>query len=187
MRPLLSRLADGEATAEDMAAMRPHLRSCLTCRATLREFRAAPARVAAFAPLLVAPGFLHRVGRWVQHLGFHKTAAVVAITASVAGGGAAVVHGVEHGHRPPTLPHHRHHPHPKPHPKPEPRPPAPRAHIAGPRKSATAAHKRGHVKRASAPATSTWPAPVKAAAPPAIPHAAASPPATSSTSGEFGP
>src|SRR5205823_1394422 len=42
MAPLLSRLVDGEASAEDMAAMRPHLRSCLACRATLREFRAAP-------------------------------------------------------------------------------------------------------------------------------------------------
>ncbi|MBX5468980.1 MAG: sigma-70 family RNA polymerase sigma factor [Thermoleophilaceae bacterium] len=51
LAPLLSRLADGEATADDMAALRPHLRGCLACRAALRDFRAAPARVAAAVPL----------------------------------------------------------------------------------------------------------------------------------------
>ena len=42
LAPHLSALADGEATAEDMKALRPHLRTCLACRAQLREFRAAP-------------------------------------------------------------------------------------------------------------------------------------------------
>ena len=42
LAPLLSKLADGEAGAEDLAALRPHLRGCLTCRATLREYRGAP-------------------------------------------------------------------------------------------------------------------------------------------------
>ena len=46
----LSALADGEGSAEDLAAVRPHLETCLACRARLREFRAVPARVAALAP-----------------------------------------------------------------------------------------------------------------------------------------
>jgi anti-sigma factor RsiW len=37
LAPLLSKLADGEAVAEDLAALRPHLRTCLACRARLRE------------------------------------------------------------------------------------------------------------------------------------------------------
>ena len=47
--PALSALADGEASAEDVAALRPHLRHCPACRASLREFRAAPTAVAALA------------------------------------------------------------------------------------------------------------------------------------------
>jgi RNA polymerase sigma factor (sigma-70 family) len=50
----LSALADGEASAEDVAALRPHLRHCASCRASLRGFRTAPAAVAALA----APGAL---------------------------------------------------------------------------------------------------------------------------------
>jgi hypothetical protein len=50
MAPLLSALADGEATAEQLALLRPHMKTCLACRARLREFRAAPARVAALVP-----------------------------------------------------------------------------------------------------------------------------------------
>ncbi len=47
--PALSALADGEASAEDVAALRPHLRHCPACRASLREFRTAPTAVAALA------------------------------------------------------------------------------------------------------------------------------------------
>jgi RNA polymerase sigma factor (sigma-70 family) len=50
LAPRLSALADGEASADDLAALRPHLRTCLACRARLREHRAAPARVAALVP-----------------------------------------------------------------------------------------------------------------------------------------
>ena len=50
LMPQLSALADGEAGAEALALVRPHLKTCLSCRARLREFRAAPARVAAVAP-----------------------------------------------------------------------------------------------------------------------------------------
>jgi hypothetical protein len=48
--PLLSALADGEASPEDLAVLRPHMRTCLSCRAALREFRAAPGRVASVVP-----------------------------------------------------------------------------------------------------------------------------------------
>ncbi|HEX6653529.1 MAG TPA: sigma-70 family RNA polymerase sigma factor [Thermoleophilaceae bacterium] len=48
--PMLSALADGEASAEDLAVLRPHMRTCLSCRAALREFRAAPGRVASVVP-----------------------------------------------------------------------------------------------------------------------------------------
>src|SRR5207249_1642173 len=49
--PLLSALADGEARADDLARLRPHLRGCSACRARLRDYREAPACVAAVAPL----------------------------------------------------------------------------------------------------------------------------------------
>ena len=48
--PLLSALADGEASADQLALLRPHMRTCLACRARLKAFRAAPARVAAVVP-----------------------------------------------------------------------------------------------------------------------------------------
>jgi RNA polymerase sigma factor (sigma-70 family) len=111
MAPLLSRLADGEASAEDMAAMRPHLRSCLACRATLRDFRAAPPYVAAFAPLLATPHLLGRALRRLQDLlgfvGAHKSAAVLGVAGALAGGGVAAVHTLGHGQRP-SPPEQRH-------------------------------------------------------------------------------
>ncbi|MEA2456761.1 MAG: hypothetical protein QOI45_3023, partial [Thermoleophilaceae bacterium] len=57
LAPLLSALADSEADARALAQLRPHLRSCLSCRARLREFRAAPSRVAALiGPAVLAGG-----------------------------------------------------------------------------------------------------------------------------------
>ena len=117
LAPLLAKLADGEATAEDLTALRPHIRSCLACRATLREYRRAPATAAALvpaaafaatdrAPLLDVPARLAEgVAGWTQkaHATFElasaqKVAAVAASTAVIAGGGAAVtVERVEHG------------------------------------------------------------------------------------------
>ncbi|HEU5253205.1 MAG TPA: sigma-70 family RNA polymerase sigma factor [Solirubrobacterales bacterium] len=52
MRPLLSAFCDGEATPEEAATLREHLRACASCRATLRTYRAAPAAAAALAPAL---------------------------------------------------------------------------------------------------------------------------------------
>ena len=111
--PHLSRLADGEATAADLAAVRPHLRGCLACRATLRDYRTVPARVAALAPpaaLATAGvdagplrGLLESLTGAAQHktaalgerahqaaelISGQKVAAVAASAAALAGGGA---------------------------------------------------------------------------------------------------
>ena len=119
-RPLLSVLADGEASAADVAALRPHLRSCLSCRATLREYRQAPARVAALTPpvALAGSGLLARAAEWLNAwlqdrsalIGFkvqslaelattqpaaHKAAAVAATTAALAGGTVASVQSTD--------------------------------------------------------------------------------------------
>ncbi|MEA2404278.1 MAG: hypothetical protein QOE08_925, partial [Thermoleophilaceae bacterium] len=111
LAPLLSALADGEASAEDMTALRPHLRSCLACRASLREHRQAPARVAALVPAGVVGGgdaagsllgWLHdrllslgiRAQNAFEMASTHKAAAVAA-SAAVAGGGVATVGTIE--------------------------------------------------------------------------------------------
>ena len=54
MGPLLSAFCDGEAGADEAAALREHLRACAGCRATLRSYRAAPRAAAALAPTLPA-------------------------------------------------------------------------------------------------------------------------------------
>ena len=110
----LSALADGEASGEDLALLRPHLRSCLACRTRLREFRATPARVAALAPPVAAAasdgggglrGFVESLVGAIQHktaaigerahaavelAAGQKVAAVAASAAALAGGGTAV-------------------------------------------------------------------------------------------------
>ena len=113
LAPQLSALADGEAQAEGLAALRSHLTTCLTCRARLREYRAVPSRVAALMPpAAIAAGgggplrgmFESLVGAAqdkVAALGERahgavelatgqKVAAVAASTAALAGGGATV-------------------------------------------------------------------------------------------------
>jgi RNA polymerase sigma factor (sigma-70 family) len=52
MRPLLSAFCDGEASPQEAAQLREHLRACVACRATLRTYRAAPAAAAALVPAL---------------------------------------------------------------------------------------------------------------------------------------
>lgn len=121
LSPLLSALADGEATHQDLLTLRPHLRSCLACRATLRQYRSVPARVTAgVAPIASVPdadmpGSVSRsfdfVVSWLQErsllLGMKaqqavemasagKVAAVAASTAALAGGGVATINSLEH-------------------------------------------------------------------------------------------
>jgi RNA polymerase sigma factor (sigma-70 family) len=99
LAPLLSALADGEASADDMATLRPHLRGCATCRATLRDYREAPREVAGLAAPVAVGGLFAWLGErlaaaWgtlralFEGAAAHK-AAVVASTVAVAGGGAA--------------------------------------------------------------------------------------------------
>jgi RNA polymerase sigma factor (sigma-70 family) len=66
LAPLLSALADGEADAAALARLRPHLKTCLSCRARLREFRAAPQRVASVVPFVLTGGE-DGVGRLVEN------------------------------------------------------------------------------------------------------------------------
>jgi RNA polymerase sigma factor (sigma-70 family) len=115
LAPLLSALADGEATAEQLALLLPHMKTCLACRARLREFRAAPARVAAVAPLAVvvhslahaahgkAVALAERAHAAAELITGHKVAAVAASAAALAGGGTAVDQLANH-HGPPVRP-----------------------------------------------------------------------------------
>jgi RNA polymerase sigma factor (sigma-70 family) len=115
LAPLLSALADGEASAEQLARLRPHMKTCLACRATLRAFREAPEQVAALSPpaalLASDPGggalrnllesvlgaaqqkaavVSDRAGAVAELATGQKIAAVAASAAALAGGGTAV-------------------------------------------------------------------------------------------------
>jgi RNA polymerase sigma factor (sigma-70 family) len=126
LAPLLSALADGEASAEDLALLRPHLKACLSCRARLKAFREAPARVAALVPttaFLADPGggplrglfesivgatqhqaavFGERAHATAELVTGQKVAAVAASAAALAGGGTAIDRFANHD-RPPGL------------------------------------------------------------------------------------
>jgi RNA polymerase sigma factor (sigma-70 family) len=121
LAPVLSALADGEASAQQLATLRPHLRSCLTCRSRLREFRAAPARVAALVPAAaVAAGdgggtlrtlveslagtFGERAHAAAELATGQKVAAAAASAALLAGGGAGVGGIASHPDPPRTTP-----------------------------------------------------------------------------------
>jgi RNA polymerase sigma factor (sigma-70 family) len=117
LAPLVSLLADGELGADEIRMLRPHLKTCLACRARLREYRAAPARVAALFPpaAVVASGGAsdggplrglietllgatqeraavlgERAHAATELAAGQKVAAVAASAAAIAGGGATV-------------------------------------------------------------------------------------------------
>lgn len=117
--PRLSLLADGEASAQDLAELRPHLRGCQACRATLREFHDAPRQIAVLVPVALVPVTTGDPGAMAGHLAAFahalveratlaatrlqgafdtlpgtKVAAVAASTAALAGSGAALEHAV---------------------------------------------------------------------------------------------
>ena len=62
--PVLSAASDGEATSEQTRLLEQHLRACQSCRALLRGYRAAPARVAELVPPALVLPALHKAGWW---------------------------------------------------------------------------------------------------------------------------
>ena len=129
--PVLSAMADGEASAKQLIQIRPHLRHCAACRARVRAFRRSPRDVAALVPIgalaasdpsapdvagnlmlrayeAVAGGVQERAAVSAQKLHATveaavtgKVAAVAASAAALAGGGVAAVHDA--GDRPASL------------------------------------------------------------------------------------
>jgi hypothetical protein len=114
-RSTLSLVSDGEATPDDARLLKRHLRACPTCRATLRDYRALPARMAELLPPAVflpaidsgswwsrlndsltlwiadrGGAIPHKVQQIGESLSAQKATAVVASTAALTGG--AVVH-----------------------------------------------------------------------------------------------
>jgi hypothetical protein len=114
-------MVDGEASAADLVDVRPHLRNCLACRATVRELRRSSVSLAAVFPAAglaladgsveQAGGLLGRLAEWVLTSAHEravgsvmraqavldtatagKMAAVAASAAALAGGGAAAMH-----------------------------------------------------------------------------------------------
>jgi RNA polymerase sigma factor (sigma-70 family) len=128
--PVLSAMVDGEATPRQLAELRPHLRRCAGCKATVRQLHESATSVAAVLPipatlLIDRPeaqlsGLLSRVYEAVTG-GVHervagsavklqaaldaassgKVAAVAASAAAVAGGSITAVEHVRH-ERPPA-------------------------------------------------------------------------------------
>jgi RNA polymerase sigma factor (sigma-70 family) len=120
LRPLLSAASDGECPAAERSRLQSHLAACAPCRATLRSYREAPARLAellppaALLPVLERAGWWTRLSAWLdtgpaeraaglaqklqgnaEVLSAKKAAAVMASTAVLAGG-TAVEHRVTH-------------------------------------------------------------------------------------------
>jgi RNA polymerase sigma factor (sigma-70 family) len=125
--PVISALVDGEATSEQIVDLRPHLRNCPGCRATLRTLQDSAEPLSAVLPIPLAvvlggedqlsnivtrvyetiAGGLHERAAYsltkaqsaVEAASAGKLAAVAASAAAVAGGGYATVER--------TIPHHR--------------------------------------------------------------------------------
>jgi len=122
LRPLLSAASDGECPAADQSRLQSHLAACAPCRATLRTYRQAPARLAELLPPAVLLPVFERAGWWARLTGWldagpaeraaslaqklhgnaemlsaKKAAVVMASTAALAGG-TAVETRVTHPH-----------------------------------------------------------------------------------------
>lgn len=68
LQPLLSSFCDGEATPEEVAELREHLRACPHCRATLRAYRLAPKAAAALIPFPLPRSLWERAQETVSNL-----------------------------------------------------------------------------------------------------------------------
>jgi RNA polymerase sigma factor (sigma-70 family) len=211
--PLLSAIVDGEATSEQLIEIRPHLRNCAACRATVRELHATSAPLAALLPAGLAPaaaahghGLLARVFEAVTG-GIHdraasaalkfqaavetasagKLAAVAASAAAIAGGGAVVVDGA-------TTPNEHHSPAVRAQPVAPvvtavvapPRPAVRRAPSTAPRRKHTAArHSRREFRTSRSQRSSTeFASATTATIPPPAPAPAASSTVVQSSSAE---
>jgi RNA polymerase sigma factor (sigma-70 family) len=117
--PLLSAIVDGEATPDQLMEIRPHLRNCTACRATVRELHATAAPLAALFPVALAPAVVaeHKSSLFARAYeaivgGLHDRAAAavlkvqaaaevastgklaaIAASAAAIGGGAVVANG----------------------------------------------------------------------------------------------
>jgi RNA polymerase sigma factor (sigma-70 family) len=128
--PLLAAIVDGEASPDQLLDVRPHLRNCPACRATVRQMHATTAPLAALFPVALAPaaaahvhepaasalvriyealtGGMHeravsaglKVQAAAEAASAGKLAAIAASAAAIAGGGAVVA-----GTAAPTHPH----------------------------------------------------------------------------------
>ena len=103
--PIISAMVDGEATAEQLLDLRPHLRNCPGCRATLRALQDSSRPLAAVLPIPAAAGavdpsehvtsLVMRVYEFVAG-GLHDRAAIsvtkvqAALEATAAGKAAAI-------------------------------------------------------------------------------------------------
>jgi RNA polymerase sigma factor (sigma-70 family) len=167
--PMLSAASDGEASEEDERELRTHLRDCQSCRAALRAYRAAPARLAELVPPALVLPLLERATWWsrlydafaagpaeragalgykLQHAAevasSQKTAAVVASTAALAGGAVATERASNHDAHRSRVTHaaaaeDRVRPSPAPEPAPAPAVEAPVRHESAERGSAPVA------------------------------------------------
>jgi RNA polymerase sigma factor (sigma-70 family) len=117
--PLLSAIVDGEATPDQLMEIRPHLRNCTACRATVRELHETAAPLAALFPVALAPAAVaeHKSSLFARAYeaiagGLHDRAAAavlkvqaatevastgklaaIAASAAAIGGGAVVANG----------------------------------------------------------------------------------------------
>jgi len=190
LEPLLSAMADGEASAEEMSVLRLHLRGCTACKATLRDYRETPVRVRDLSAPLAAAGLVSLLGdrawSFVRSLfegAFAQKAAVVAAsTAAVAGGGAATMQAA--GDAPPQRPAERAAVAPSPSAAAQPQPAASPVRSAqsassGASRRRTAARRR---KRGRSAPTAAAPAKPVDQAPAAEPTTSSSPPPASNAS-----
>ncbi len=98
LRPLLSAVCDGEASPEEEAEVREHLRACAHCRSTMRTYKAAPRIAAGLIPALPASrsmleraqDFLAGLGSRLPGIGGDSPAQIAAAGGSKGAGVAAL-------------------------------------------------------------------------------------------------
>jgi RNA polymerase sigma factor (sigma-70 family) len=130
--PVISAMVDGEATPQQILELRPHLRNCLGCRATLKALHNSSAPLSAVLPIPLAAvatgnsehlsnlfmrayeaisGGLHeravhsvtKAQAAIEAAAAGKVAAVAASAAAVAGGGYATVERTVRHERAPSI------------------------------------------------------------------------------------